>query len=38
MINIEEKVADKVPGLTSLFITFEYNKDIVDVIKTCDGS
>jgi hypothetical protein len=38
MITIEERVADKVPGLTSLFITFEYNKDIIDVIKTCDGS
>ena len=37
MILIEEKQASKVPGITSLFLTFNYNKDIIDVLKSCDG-
>lgn len=35
MINIEEKVPSKIPGVTSLFITTPYNKDVIDVIKGC---
>ena len=38
MIQIEEKTAVKVPGMTSLFLTFEYNKDAIEVIKSCDGA
>ena len=34
MILIEEKRTSKVPGSTSLFISFNYNKDIVEAIKT----
>ena len=35
MINIEEKRASKIPGGTSLFVTFNYNKDTVDIVKKC---
>lgn len=35
MIYIEEKQPEKVPGLTSLFITFDFKKEIVDILKTC---
>lgn len=35
MIIIEEKVPSKIPGVTSLFITTPYNKDVIDVIKGC---
>ena len=35
MISIEEKVPSKIPGVTSLFITTPYNKDVIDVIKGC---
>jgi SNF2 family DNA or RNA helicase len=34
MITIEEKRTSKVPGITSIFISFDYNKDIVEAIKT----
>ena len=34
MIYIEEKPTKKVPGLTSLFITFKYNPRIIDIIKS----
>ena len=34
MINIKEQTAKKLPGISSLFVTFNYNKDIVDTIKT----
>lgn len=33
MILIEEKKAEKMPGITSLFVSFDYNKDIVNIIK-----
>lgn len=33
MINIEEKVATKCSGLTSLYITFDFNMEIVNVLK-----
>lgn len=35
---IEEGISKKVPGETSLFLTFPYNKDYVDIIKQCDGA
>lgn len=38
MIIIDERVADKVTGETSLFISFHYNKDIVEFIKTLSGN
>lgn len=38
MISIEEKQSKHVPGLTSLFISFRYNQDIVDKIKSQDCS
>lgn len=34
MINIIEKQTSKVPGLTSLFFSFRYNKDLIEDIKT----
>lgn len=33
MITIEENTPKKIPGLTSLFITFNYKKEIVDIFK-----
>ena len=36
MITITEKKTKKVPGITSLFVSFDYNKDIIDKIKTLD--
>jgi SNF2 family DNA or RNA helicase len=33
MISIEEKLTSKVPGLTSLFVSFDYNKEIIEIIK-----
>lgn len=35
MIYIEENKTKKLPGVTSLFISFDYNKQIVDAIKSC---
>ena len=35
MILIEEKKSIKIPGGTSLFVSFNYNPKIVDVIKQC---
>lgn len=36
MINIKEGICNKLPGITSLFISFEYNVDIINVIQeTC---
>ena len=35
MIHIVEKVPRKIPGTTSLFVSFDYNKEIVDKIKEC---
>lgn len=34
MITIQERKNSKVPGTTSLFISFPYNKEIIDSIKT----
>ena len=38
MIHIKEEKTKQVPGLTSLFVSFDYNKDVVEVVKSCDGS
>lgn len=35
MILVEEKIPSKMPGLTSLYITTPYNKDVLSVIKGC---
>lgn len=34
MINITEKRTSKVPGITSLFISFNYSQDIINIIKS----
>lgn len=34
MIRIEERIPDKMPGLSSLFVSFDYNAAIVEAIKT----
>lgn len=36
MITFEEKKSKKLPGLTSLYLTFNYNIDIINIIKLCD--
>lgn len=36
MISIEEKNSVKVPGKTSLFLTFPYKKELIDIIKNGD--
>lgn len=36
MIYIEEKNTNKMPGITSLYISFDYKQEIVDVIKSID--
>lgn len=33
MITIEEKLNKKIPGISSLYIKFDYNKDIVEALK-----
>ena len=38
MITIEEKVSKKVPGETSLFLTFKYSNDYLEIVKQCSGS
>jgi SNF2 family DNA or RNA helicase len=38
MIHIKESITKKVPGITSLFVTFDYNPQIVDLIKKVDGA
>ena len=38
MINIIEKKSNKSPGITSLNITFKYDENILNVIKSCDGA
>ena len=35
MILIEERSTIKLPGLTSLFISFDYKATIVEAIKLC---
>lgn len=34
MIYVEEKSAKKVPGITSLFITFDFKPEIVTALKS----
>jgi SNF2 family DNA or RNA helicase len=36
MILIEEKQTKKLPGITSLFISFSYNPEIVNILKSTD--
>ena len=36
MINITEDTPKKLSGITSLFLTFKYNADVISIIKTCD--
>ena len=38
MIHIEERQTKKLPGLTSLFVSFKYKKEIVDEIKLLDNA
>ena len=33
MIRIEEKTTVKLPGITSLFVTFDFNRAVVDELK-----
>ena len=35
MINIEEKQTTKLPGITSLYLSFDYKPEIVESIKLC---
>lgn len=35
MITIEEKLNKKIPGTSSLYIKFDYNKEIVEALKEC---
>lgn len=35
MILIKEDTPKKLPGITSLFISFDYNKLIIDSLKCC---
>ena len=36
MIKIDERQTNKLPGKTSLFISFKYNPLIIEIIKQCD--
>ena len=36
MITIEERISSKVPGSTSLFVSFPYKKELIDIIKNGD--
>ena len=38
MIIISEDVTKKVPGETSLFISFDYKQEYVDLMRQCDGA
>ena len=35
---IEENISKKVPGETSFFLSFNYNKDYIDIIRQCEGA
>lgn len=35
MIKIEEKLNSKIPGTSSLYVQFDYSKEIVDALKNC---
>lgn len=37
MITIQERQTVKVPGITSLFVSFDFNRAVVDEIKLLDG-
>lgn len=36
MINITEKDSTKMPGETSLYVTFNYKPEIVEILKQCE--
>lgn len=36
MIYLEEKKCNKLAGLTSIFVTTEYNPKVIETLKTCD--
>lgn len=36
MITITEKTPIKISGISSLFIEFPYNTDVIATLKTCD--
>ena len=36
MINIEERKCQKLSGITSLFLSFNFNPEIINIIKTYD--
>ena len=36
MIYINEEISKKIPGNTSLFVSFNYNADVVNVLKNCE--
>ena len=38
MIKIEERITKKVPGETSLFVSFNYNTEYLNIMKQCEGS
>lgn len=38
MIKITERKTKKLPGLTSLFVEFEYKKEIVEAVKQCQNA
>ena len=35
---IEENISKKVPGETSFFLSFNYNKDYIDIMRQCEGA
>jgi len=36
MIYIKEDIPQKISGVTSLFIKFDFNQEIIDILKSCD--
>ena len=36
MITISEKACDKLPGFSSIFVNFNYNAEVIDVLKKCE--
>ena len=38
MIKIEEKIGNKAVGTTTLYISFNYHPDIVEIVKQCEGA
>ena len=38
MIRIEERTTKKVPGETSLFVSFTYNPEYLNIVKQCEGA